>query len=99
MARRKVDICCLQEVRWRAASARLVEEKDSRFKMFSVGNDKGMVKVGILLAEMWVEANFDVKCVSDRIILIKLNVRKSIVTVLSLYDPQAGLDDSVKNVL
>ena len=54
--------------------------------------------VGILLAEKWVEAIFDAKRVSDRIMLIKLVVGKSIVTVLSVYAPQAGLDDSVKDL-
>ena len=38
----------------------------------------------------------DVKRVSDRIMLIKLVVGKSIVTVLSVYAPQAGLHESVK---
>ena len=52
----KVDICGLQEVRWRGASATLVERKDSTFKLFWVRNDDGMVGVGILLAEKWVEA-------------------------------------------
>ena len=56
MSRRKVDICGLQEVRWRGASARLVDGKGSRSKLFWVGNDKGMGGVGILLAEKWVEA-------------------------------------------
>ena len=51
MSRRKVDICGLQEVRWSGASARLVEGKHSRYKLFWVGNDKGMGGVGILLAE------------------------------------------------
>ena len=82
MSRHKVDICGLQEVRWRDASASLVKGKDSRFKLFWVGNDKDMGGVRILLAEKWVEAIFDVKCVSDRIMLIKLVVGKSIVTVL-----------------
>ena len=44
------------------------------------------------------EAIFDVKCVSDRIMLIKLVVGKSIVTVLLVYAPQAGLYDSVKDL-
>ena len=98
MFRHKVDICSLQEVSWRGASARLVEGKDSRFKLFWVGNDKGMGGVGILLAEKWVEAIFDIKHVSDRIMLIKRVVGKSIVTILSVYAPQAGLDDSVKDL-
>ena len=44
------------------------------------------------------DAIFDVKCVSDRIMLIKLVVGKSIVTVLLVYAPQAGLYDSVKDL-
>ena len=43
--------------------------------------------------------NFDVKRVSDRIMLLKLVVGKSIMTVLSVCAPQADLDDSVKDVL
>ena len=53
----------------------------------------------ILLAEKWVEAIFVVKRVSVRRMLIKLVAGKSTVTVLSVYAPQAGLDDSVKDVL
>ena len=51
------------------------------------------------LAEKWVEVFFDVKRVSDRIIFIKLVAGKSIVVVLLIYVPQAGFDDSVKDVL
>ena len=56
MSRHKVDICSLQEVRWRGASARLVERKDSRFKLLWVGNDEGIGGVGVLFAEKRVEA-------------------------------------------
>ena len=43
ISRRKVHLCSLQEVRWRGASARSVEGKDSRYEMFWVGyeNEKG----------------------------------------------------------
>ena len=58
--------------------------KDSRYKMFCVGNGMSKGGVGIWLAEKWVEAMFDVKCVSYRIMFIKLVVVKSIVTVLSV---------------
>ena len=44
-----------------------------------------MGSVRILLAGKWMEAIFDVKRVSDRIMLIKLVVGKSIVTVLLVY--------------
>ena len=52
---------------------------------------------GFYWQKSFVEAIFDVKHLSDRITLIKL-VEKSIVTVLSVYVPQAGLDDSVKDL-
>ena len=83
---------------WRGASARLVEGKDSRYKMFWVVNDKGMGGVRILLVEKLVEAIFDVKHVSDRFMLIILVVGKSVVTVLSVNAPQAGLNDTVKDL-
>ena len=54
--------------------------------------------VGILWAEKLVKAIFDAKRVSDRIMLIKLVVGKSIVTVLLVYAPQASLDDSMKGL-
>ena len=98
MSRRKVGICGLPDVISRGASARLVERKDSRYKMFWVGNDKSMAGVGIFLAEKWVDVVFDVKHVSERMMFIKLVEGKSIVTVLSVYAPQAGLDDSVKDI-
>ena len=53
---------------------------------------------GILLKEKWTEAILDVKRVSDRIMLIKLVVGKSTVTVLLIYVPQAGLDDRIKDL-
>ena len=52
------------------------------------------VELEFYLTEKLVEAIFDFKCVSDNIMLIKLDVGKSIVTVLSVDAPQAGLDHS-----
>ena len=76
-------------MRWRGAFARFVKEKDSIYKLLWVGNDKSM-DVGILFAEKWVEAIFDVKHVSDRIMLLKIAVGKSIVAVLLVYAPQSN---------
>ena len=60
-----------------------------------------MIRAWVVLAEKWLEAIFGVKHVSDYIYiikLIKLVVGKSIVTVLSVYAPQAGFDDTVKDL-
>ena len=48
---RGVDLCCLQETRWKKDGVKQIVGKDSRFKMFWSGNDNGTGGVGILLAE------------------------------------------------
>ena len=97
MCRRKADICGLQEGKQGGACGRLVEGKDSRYQIIWVGNDKDMSGVAMLLAGKWVKAIFGVNRVSDSIMFMKLTVGR-FVTVLSVYAPQAGLDDCVKDL-
>ena len=82
--RRNVDLCCVQEVRGRGASARYITGKDTRYKFFWVGNDQVTSGVGVLLAEKWVDKVYDIKRVSDRIMLIKLLLGEAVLTVLSV---------------
>ena len=49
--KRKVDMCCLQEVRWRGQEARFVGCRDRRYKMWLSGNNDGIGGVGILVKE------------------------------------------------
>ena len=64
---RGVDLCCLQETRWKKDGVKQIVGKDSHFKMFWSGNDMGTGGVGVLLAEEWWEKVFEVVRVSDRI--------------------------------
>ena len=52
--------------------------KDSRFKLFWSGNDKGTGGVRVFLAEEWWEKVFEVVRVSDRIILIRMTIGKTV---------------------
>ena len=97
ISRRNIDICCIQEVRWRGASTKLIQGKNTIHKLFWIGNDQGTNGVGIFLAEKWIEKVFDIKRISDRIMLIKLILGEEILTVLSVYAPQTGLDNSLKD--
>ena len=45
MSRRMVEMCCLQEVRWRGASARLIQGKDSHYN--GKLGEEFEVKVGV----------------------------------------------------
>ena len=55
------------------------------------------INVFLLLAEKWVDKVYDIKRVSDRSILIKLLVGEAVLTVLSVYAPQTGLEESTKD--
>ena len=72
--------------------------KDSRYKLFWSGNNKGTAGVGVFVAEKWIEKVFEVKRVSDRIILVKIIVGQRVLCLLSVYAPQCGLSDSVKDL-
>ena len=85
MSRRGIDLCCLQEVRWRGGSARIIAGKNLCYKFFWIGNAAGTGGVGVLLAEKWIEKVSDIKRVSDRTLVIKLIIGKMIVTILSVY--------------
>ena len=43
----------------------MIEGKDSHYKIFWVGNEKGRGGVGILLLEEWIEKVFDINMVLD----------------------------------
>ena len=93
-----LNSCCVQETRWRNANTKKIVGKDSIYKLFGIGNDKGTNGVGILLAEKWIDKVIDVNRLNDRIMIIKLIVGKSLVSVVSAYAPQCGLDDSSKDI-
>ena len=93
-SRRRVDLCCLQETRWKT-NLKLIAGRVSRYKYFGCENDEGTCGVRILLAEKWWEKVFEVIRVSDRIILIRMVVGS--VVFVSVYAPQANLSESVKD--
>ena len=49
LKKRKVDVCCLQEVRWRGKGARFIGVKGRRYKLWWCGRDDKTGGVGILV--------------------------------------------------
>ena len=94
---RRVDLCCLQETRWKREGVKQIVGKDSCFKLFWSGNGKNTGGVGILLAEKWWENVFEVVRVSDRIILIRMTIGKTVFVFVCVYAPQANLSDFEKD--
>ena len=100
LTRRGIDICCLQETRIAdgtgANQARFIVGKDTKYKFYWCSNEQGLGGVGILLAEKWVDNVFKVERFTDRIMLLKLIIGKSVLTFIALYAPQVGLPEAVK---
>ncbi|XP_052821790.1 craniofacial development protein 2-like [Octopus bimaculoides] len=97
LERRCVDLCCLQEVRWRGGSTRFLTGKEHRYKIFWAGNTYRVGGVSILLAEKWVDKVIEVVSVCDRILKIILVPQHGLATIISAYASQLGLPDGLKD--
>ena len=64
----------------------MIEGKDSRQKCVWTGTKQVRVGVGVLLAEKWIDKVFDVKRVSDPLMIIKMIVGEVAATVLSTWN-------------
>ncbi|KAK3538962.1 hypothetical protein QTP86_023565 [Hemibagrus guttatus] len=89
MERRKVDILCVQEIRWKGSKARSI---GAGFKLFYYGVDSKRNGVGVALKEEFVRNVLEVKRVSDRVMSLKLEIEGVMLNVVSDYAPQVGCE-------
>ncbi|KAK3548696.1 hypothetical protein QTP70_016772, partial [Hemibagrus guttatus] len=89
MERRKVDILCVQETRWKGSKARSI---GAGFKLFYYGVDSKRNGVGVVLKEEFVRYVLEVKRVSDRVMSLKLEIEGVMLNVVSGYAPQVGCE-------
>ncbi|KAK3520223.1 hypothetical protein QTP70_019366, partial [Hemibagrus guttatus] len=89
MERRKVDILCVQETRWKGSKARSI---GAGFKLFYYGVDSKTNGVGVVLKEEFVRNVLEVKRVSDRVMSLKLEIEGVMLNVVSGYAPQVGCE-------
>ncbi|KAK3521097.1 hypothetical protein QTP86_016197 [Hemibagrus guttatus] len=89
MERRKVDILCVQETRWKGSKARSI---GAGFKLFYYGVDSKRNGVGVVLKEEFVRNVLEVKRVSDRVLSLKLEIEGVMLNVVSGYAPQVGCE-------
>jgi Reverse transcriptase (RNA-dependent DNA polymerase)/Endonuclease/Exonuclease/phosphatase family len=84
--RRRLDFCCLQETRWKGGNARTF----GRYKFFWSGCEGGTAGVGVLVADKWVDHVLEVKRISERIMVLRVKVEKSVLNLITVYAPQVG---------
>jgi len=66
------------------------------YKLWYSGSSKVRNGVGIFVDKELVDFVVEVRCKSDRIMVIKVVVGSKILNVVSVYAPQIGLPDDIK---
>ena len=96
LRKRKVDVCCIQEVRWKGQGARFVGTSGRRYKLWWSGNDARFGGVGILVKKKISGNVVEVRRKSDRVMAIVLNFGREVMRVICAYGPQSGRPDAEK---
>ncbi|KAK6764498.1 hypothetical protein RB195_024719 [Necator americanus] len=92
LRKRRVDICCVQETRWKGSKAR---ELGDGYKLIYHGtsNRNG---VGIILNESFRNSVTAVDRLSDRLMAVKVDTGEVELRVVSAYAPQMGCSEEEK---
>ena len=90
LARRKIDICCLQEVRYKSQGCTSIGSNEEKYKLWYSGGPEKQNGVGIMMKAELADNVIEVKRYDDRLMKIRMVVGKTIWNILSLYAPQVG---------
>ena len=82
-----VNICCLQEKRWKGKGAKIIR---NGFKFFSSGGCKGENGVGVMLANWLIGKIVGPERFNDRVMKVNIVIGDVVWEVVSCYFPQAG---------
>ena len=96
LERRKIDICCIQEVRYRNEGSNVIGDAEQKYKFWYKGNPEGTNGVGILIKHELTDNVIDIARHCDRLISIKAVFGDSVWHIFSLYAPQVGRPASEK---
>ena len=84
LRKRRMDVCCLQRVRWREQGARLMGVKGRRYKLWS-GNSDDTEGVGVLVEEELCEKVVDVRRRSDRVMTVVMVLDEEVVRTICVW--------------
>ena len=90
LRKRRVDVCCMQEVRWKDQGARFVGTLEQRYKLWWSGNDAGSRGVAILVKEEISGNVVEVRRKSDRVMAIVLTLFREVIQIICAYGLQSG---------
>ncbi len=87
LKKRRIDVACIQETRWKGEKAREIRG----YKLWYSGLVKGLNGVGIMVEEQHVQGVVEVKRIDDRLMKLSLVVGREIIHVICGYAPHVGL--------
>lgn len=92
MKRRRLDVLCVQETKWRnlGNKTRFLDTRTKQFKIYYHGLENCRNGVGIILSLEFQNSIVSIEKVSDRLMSIKLIVGREIWNIVSAYAPQTG---------
>jgi exonuclease III len=93
MERRRVDVLCVQETRWRGNGVKMLA---NGCKLFYSGGSERKNGVGVILSQQWCGRVLQVTRCSERLLMIKLACEDKITSVISAYAPQVGCEEEMK---
>lgn len=98
MIRRRIDILCVQETKWRNQSnkSRFLDTRTKKYKIHYHGIENQRNGVGIILSTELQKNIIEIKKVSDRLMSIKMVIGKEIWNIVSAYAPQVGCNGTEK---
>ncbi|XP_076921463.1 uncharacterized protein LOC143582871 [Bidens hawaiensis] len=92
LKRRRVQIACLQETRWKGHKG----AECNGYKLWHSGSDGAKNGVGFLVAKELYTSVVEVIRYNDRIMVLRLVLGEDVVVVVCAYAPHAGLGDQEK---
>ena len=84
--RRRVNILCMQETKWKGQNAKEVD--NIGFKLWYIGIVANRNGVGVLIDKSLKNSVVGVRRQGDRIILVKLVIGDMVLNVISAYAPK-----------
>ncbi|ESN95647.1 hypothetical protein HELRODRAFT_179117 [Helobdella robusta] len=74
LERKRINICCLQEIRWKSNGVCHVNSDKEKYKLFWNGQKTAKNGVGIFVREPLAQEVLDIKSINSRLIWIKLRL-------------------------
>ena len=90
LVRRRVDVCCVQEVRYKGEGAITIGSGEEKFKFWYGGG------VGVLVRHELAGSVVEVERFTHRVMKVKTIIEKVIYQFFLVYAPQVGRSDEEK---